>query len=253
MKFVKKCLLIIAFASPQCGILASPQQPFSACQSDRVVYVNNNIKEVLSDLCVSCQTDLPRAQVAQPVDTTTTTQRTGNNCEQLSIDPEEISILINGQPLEHDTTMRVNISDNKPLSISLKSSTWYLMNLLSKLNVVDKIQSSMADKIKSFTTSVLNNTYCFFTDDSAEQVYERNKAAILSTYMNTYKNTFGLCGGECTINIVIDEQKIQEVIEDIANPTVNFYDVLDVVLTRLNEPEHVTFSGGYYHPVITIV
>lgn len=255
MKFVKKCLFIIAFVSPQRDIMASPQQPVSPCQSDapRVVIFQNDIEDVLSDLCCSCQTDIPRAQTIHPIDSTNPTQKISNNCEQLGINPEEISIFINNKLLEHGTTTRVNIGDNAPLNISLKSSTWNLMNLLSRLNVIDKIQSSMAEKIKSFTTGILNNTYCFFTDDSAEQIYERNKATYLRAYLKAYKNTFGLFGGECTINIVIDAQKIQEVIEDIANPTVNFYDVLDVVLTRLNEPEHVTFSGSYYHPVITIV
>lgn len=202
------------------------------------------------DLCCTAQSDMNTNRSAlaiQPAET-----KSNDSCASLGICPDDIAISVNGKKLLHGATMSLDMSNKAHVTICLTSSTWNVVNLINQLGIADKVQSPVSDTIKSFTTTLINNTYCLFASDDANQVYERNKSVILKAYMSTYKNTFGLFGGTCTVQIVIDADKIQEYV-DPENPIVNFYDILDIVLFRLNEPEHVIVGGSYYNPVISII
>ena len=214
MKCVKKCLLLAAFISTQTNI-PNYQQPFSPCQSDcKKITIENNFNSVMMELFLTARSDM-RTQSALAI----------------GICPDDIAISVNGKKLLHGANMSLDMSNKAHVIICLTSSTWNVVNLINQLGVADKVQSPVSDTIKSFTTTLINNTYCLFANDNADQVYERNKSVILKAYMNTYKNTFGLFGGTCTVQIVIDADKIQEYV-DPENPIVNFYDILDIVLFR---------------------
>lgn len=263
MKFVKHCLLTtLVFCTSQ---QANPQQPFSPCSTDMPVIVQNNFSEAMSDICGCLQTDIPQSS---PLASESHTSQNSSSHHASKYDITkytDVTIEVNNKVLHQGQRMTINVSDKQPLIIRVKSDLWSIINYLMELDLLTSYikkpedskveQNKTLQRLKDWTVGVLNYTYCIFDDceKSGEHVYERNREAFLLAYAKLYKNTYGLFGGTLTLEIPIDAAKLKnEIIVDPYEPTVDFYDILDIVIGRLSEPEHVKYTGTLYKPIIQI-
>jgi len=226
MKFVKNSILTSLLLLSQQSVLPNPQQhPFSPCSTDMpvVVTVENNLEDVLDLIFPShIQTDIPTHSTTlrikdQPLTAMHDKQYTNNCITKLS----EIihKVKVNGIPLKKGEATTINVQSDTPLLISITDDSCALLQYAIENNFIHQLPYMVQLCAKAY-----NKTHSFF---NSTPIFE--------------------------ILIEVDKLK-NEILEDLDNPVINFYDILDLVANRVNEPEHIKWRlDGYKNPVIQIV
>jgi len=249
MKCIQKCLLISAALLAPLGLFAEPQAPFSPCSTD--VVVHNDFPDAMRELSHFFTDEAQTKSVKTDVDTANDSTVDDGTDHEMS----HIAIKVNEKPLPHGENFALNVTEGKPLKITLIGPVRTMLGYLIKFDLLGEVENPAINKIKQWTTSIIANTYGWMNKDvNAEQIYEKNKASILAAYARIYRNTVGLFGGKCEIEIIINADKLRnDLIENPEKPIISFYKILDEVIKRMDEPDRFKYSGTMYNPVIQII
>ena len=245
MKRIQEYLLVSAALLMPLGLSAEPQVPFSPCSTDvqtfsscRVV-VHNDFPDAMEELSGCFETQAPVRST-----------KTDSDNEM-----SHVTIQVNKKPLKHGKYIAIDVTEGKPLKITLIGPVRTMLDYLIKFDLLGEVKNPAINRIKQWTTSFINNTYGLFNKNvNAEQIYEKNKTKILTAYAQAYRLTAGLFGGKCEIEIIIDAHKLcDDLIENPEKPMISFYKILDEVIKRMDEPDRFKYSGSMYNPVIQII
>ena len=257
MKRIKKYLLISAALLVPMGLSAEHQAPFSPCSTDMQtvssyqIVVRNDFPEAIKELsgCFDNTTQI------RSVETTSTTETDDNKEEDNEM--SHIIIQVNKKTLQHGEDVVIDISGNKPLKITLTGQVRTVLGYLIKnSNLLCEIKNPIIDNIASWTTSLVAKTYGLFKKNiDTKETYENHKKTILAKCAQVYRNTIGLLGGKCKIEVIIDTHKLRsDFAENVNEPTVvSFYRIIQQVIERMDEPDRFKYNGSMYNPVIQIV
>jgi len=262
MKYIQKYLLIsAALLSTPLGLYAEPQVPFSPCSTDAQtvslckVVVHNDFPDALREIS-ECFTD-----VTQTKPTKTDTDTINNNVNDRISDNEmsHVTIQVNKKLLQTGKNIAINVTEVRPLKITLIGPVHTMLGYLIKFDLLDKIENPLFNKFKQWTASLIAATYSNIMTwinkgKNAKQAYEENKAYILAKYAQACRDAADMFGGKCRIEIIINADKLRnDLIENPETPMISFYKILDEVMKRMDEPDRFKYNGSMYSPEIQII
>ncbi len=251
MKRIQEYLLVSAALLIPLILSAEYQAPFSPCSTDvqtippYQIVVRNDFHDAIKELsdCFNNTTQF------RSVATDSNIENDSKNNKENDNEASHVILQVNKKTLLNGKDIVIEVTEGKPLKITLIGSMRTMLGYLIKFDLLGDVENPTANSIKQWTTSIIANTYGLFNSNiDAEQIYENNKATILTAYAKVYRNTVGLFGSKCEIEIIIDEHKLRtDLIEKPEEPMISFSRILDEVIKCLEaHPERLHYNGSLY-------